>query len=86
MPKSVRIMPLFKVAHRPVARRRAACGWSQAELARRADIARASVSAIERGRLSPSVATALALARAFKCSVEELFGGGVEAWTPTGPK
>jgi molybdate-binding protein/DNA-binding XRE family transcriptional regulator len=48
--------------------------WSQAELARRVGISRAAVSAIEGERLSPSVATALALAAAFECSVEDLFG------------
>ena len=47
--------------------------WSQADLAQRAAISRAAVSAIEGERLSPSVATALALAAVFECSVEELF-------------
>jgi DNA-binding XRE family transcriptional regulator len=47
--------------------------WSQADLAQRAGISRAAVSAIEGERLSPSVATALALAAVFECSVEELF-------------
>jgi putative molybdopterin biosynthesis protein len=59
-----------------VARCRIACGWSQAELARRADIPRTTVSAIEGERLTPSVTTALALARSLGCSVEELFGTG----------
>jgi molybdate-binding protein/transcriptional regulator with XRE-family HTH domain len=49
-------------------------GWSQAELACRAGISRAAVSAIEISRLVPSVAAALALARVLNCSVEELFG------------
>jgi molybdate-binding protein/DNA-binding XRE family transcriptional regulator len=47
--------------------------WSQAELARRAGISRAAVSAIEVNRLVPSVATGLALARGFGCPVEALF-------------
>lgn len=72
--------------------RREARAWSQAELAERAGISRAAVSAIEGERLSPSVATALALAAAFECSVEELFGRakspvvpGVNwAWPPRG--
>jgi molybdate-binding protein/DNA-binding XRE family transcriptional regulator len=50
-------------------------GWSQDQLAERAAISRAAVSAIEIGRLVPSVATALALAKAFGCCVEDLFGG-----------
>jgi molybdate-binding protein/DNA-binding XRE family transcriptional regulator len=49
-------------------------GWSQAELARRAGISRAAVSAIEVDRLVPSVAAALSLAAAFGCTVEDLFG------------
>jgi molybdate-binding protein/DNA-binding XRE family transcriptional regulator len=61
------------------------------ELARRAGIPRTTVSAIEGKRLTPSVAAALALARALECSVEELFGasgmeshgGGAKwAWDP----
>ena len=60
-----------------VARRRIACEWSQAELARRAGIPRTTVSAIEGKRLTPSVTTALALARVLECSVEELFGTGL---------
>jgi molybdate-binding protein/DNA-binding XRE family transcriptional regulator len=52
---------------------RLAAGWSQAELAARAGISRAGVSAIEAGRLVPSVAAALALAKACDCRVEDLF-------------
>ena len=60
----------------PVARGRAHRNWSQAELARRAEIPRTTLSAIEGERLTPSVTAALALARALECSVEELFGNG----------
>jgi molybdate-binding protein/DNA-binding XRE family transcriptional regulator len=49
-------------------------GWSQATLAQRAGISRPAVSAIEIQRLVPSVASALALAKVFGCSVEDLFG------------
>jgi molybdate-binding protein/DNA-binding XRE family transcriptional regulator len=49
-------------------------GWSQVELARRAGISRAAVSAIEVSRLAPSVTAALALAAAFGRPVEDLFG------------
>src|SRR5262245_42369948 len=66
-------------------------GWSQDQLATQAGISRAAVSAIEIQRLVPSVAAALALARAFGCTVEELFGdkGGQTqeepwAWLPAG--
>lgn len=71
--------------------RRVARRWSQAELADRAGISRAAVSAIEMNRLVPSVAAALALAAALECSVEELFSSSPSksmtalpawAWTP----
>ncbi len=78
-----------------VLERRAARGWSQADLAERAGISRTAVSAIEAERLVPSVAAALGLAKAMGCSVEELFGTGHSrsskaasptwAWEPTQP-
>ena len=52
----------------------------------RAGISRAAVSAIEGERLSPSVATALALAAVFECSVEELFGRGGNFQIRNGPQ
>jgi molybdate-binding protein/DNA-binding XRE family transcriptional regulator len=65
-------------------------GWTQAELAERGGISRAAVSAIEINRLFPSVASALSLAKAFGCTVEDLFGLGAHqqpepewAWPPT---
>lgn len=68
---------------------RLARGWTQARLAELAGISRAEVSAIESGRLVPSVATALAIARALGTTVEQLFGdaqarcGSVQwAWEP----
>lgn len=57
-----------------VRERRLTRNWSQADLATRAGISRAAVSAIEMNRLIPSVAAALALASALDCSVEDLFG------------
>src|SRR4051812_37988378 len=70
---------------------RVARGWSQAELARRAGISRAAVSAVEIERLVPSVAAALSLAGAFGCRVDGLFslqtGHGMPAawaWPPSG--
>ena len=83
-------MSLTRSAVHPVLARRTAREWSQAELAHRASISRAAVSAIEGERLTPSVAAALALAAALECSVEELFGrpapvapgGPAWAWLP----
>lgn len=60
----------------PVAARRKARGWSQNDVAERSGLPRSSVSAIEAGRLTPSVSAALAVAGALECSVEELFGTG----------
>jgi molybdate-binding protein/DNA-binding XRE family transcriptional regulator len=71
-----------------VKQHRQARGWSQAELADRAGVSRAAVSAVEVGRLVPSVAAALGLAAAFGCTVEDLFSlpaadtGPVWAWPP----
>jgi molybdate-binding protein/transcriptional regulator with XRE-family HTH domain len=48
-------------------------GWSQHELARRAGVSRAEVSAIENDRLVPSTSSALRLAGALERSVEDLF-------------
>ena len=87
---SILLMRARIISHHPVRARRLANRWSQAELAARVDISRAAVSAIEAERFSPSVATALALAAVFECSVEELFGRGGTlkphrpewAWTP----
>ena len=52
---------------------RLARGWSQQQLADRAGLSRPGVSAIEAGRLAPSVTTALALSQALGCTVEQLF-------------
>ncbi len=62
--------------------------WTQGELARRAGISRAAVSAIEINRMVPSVAAALKLAACLECTVESLFGHAAPAvsnewaWTP----
>jgi putative transcriptional regulator len=46
---------------------------TQADLAERAGITRASVNAIEGGRMTPSILLALKLANALGVSVDELF-------------
>lgn len=46
---------------------------TQADLAERAGVTRASVNAIEGGRMVPSIFLALKLARALGLSVDELF-------------
>lgn len=60
---------------------------TQAELAERAGITRASVNAIEAGRMVPSIYLALKLARALDVSVDELFslpGDGSSEARPAG--
>lgn len=72
-----------------VRQRRLEQQWTQAELARRAGISRTAVSAIEAQNLVPSVVTALALARAYGCTVEDIFSPHekglkpVWAWAPS---
>ena len=59
--------------------------WSQEDLAQRAGLSRAEISAIETGRVVPSTGAALDLGAAFGCSVEEIFfrvrrRATVDAW------
>jgi molybdate-binding protein/DNA-binding XRE family transcriptional regulator len=62
--------------------------WSQATLAEKSGVSRTEVSAVETGRLVPSVAVALRLAAALNESVESVFGGQAApaaadwAWAP----
>jgi molybdate-binding protein/transcriptional regulator with XRE-family HTH domain len=81
------MVPMTKQHVNRVREQRQARGLSQAELAVQSGVSRPAVSAIEIGRLVPSVAAALALARVFGCSVEELFDSGSRsdlqwAWAP----
>jgi putative transcriptional regulator len=52
---------------------RAEKGWSQADLADRLNVSRQTVNAIETGRYDPSLPLAFALAKLFKCKVEDIF-------------
>jgi transcriptional regulator with XRE-family HTH domain len=54
-------------------------GWSDVELARRASLDRAHVNQIKNGRALPTVATALAIARALRVAVAEAFPPGSTA-------
>ena len=65
-----------------VRRLRLIAGWTQTELARRAQISRQAMVAIEAGTYLPGVAVALRLARLLGTSVEQLFGGGAEDAPP----
>ena len=48
-------------------------GWTQKDLAEALDVSRQTVNAIETGRYDPSLPVAFAIARLFKCSIEEIF-------------
>lgn len=56
-----------------IAALRAERGWTQGELAIRADVSRQTINAIETGRFDPSLPTAFRLARLFELSIEEIF-------------
>ena len=47
--------------------------WSQQELADAVGVSRQTINAIEQGKYAPSLPLALALAKTFQASVEQLF-------------
>lgn len=53
--------------------RRTASGLSQAELAQQLEVSRQTVNSIETGRYTPSLPLAIAIARYFGSTVEEIF-------------
>jgi putative transcriptional regulator len=56
-----------------VRERRTAAGLSQGELAEAMSVSRQTINSIEKGRYTPSLPLALALARYFATTVEEMF-------------
>jgi putative transcriptional regulator len=56
-----------------VKERRAVRGLSQGELAAALSVSRQTINSIEKGRYVPSLPLALALARYFETTVEEMF-------------
>ena len=60
-------------------------GWTDGELAARAGLDRTHVNQIKNGRVSPTVATALALARALDVPVAVVFPVGSAAWRSRAP-
>ena len=48
-------------------------GWTQQELADKVGVSRQSINSIERDRYVPSLPLALAFARVFGCSTDEIF-------------
>lgn len=53
--------------------RRTAGGLSQAELAQQLEVSRQTINSIETGRYTPSLPLAIAIARFFGSTVEEIF-------------
>jgi putative transcriptional regulator len=58
---------------------RAERDWSQGDLARRLEVSRQSVNAIETGKYDPSLPLAFKLARVFGLRIEEIFEEETEA-------
>ena len=57
---------------------RAERDWSQAELAKRLDVSRQTINAIETGKYDPSLPLAFKLARLFDAPIESIFNDGKE--------
>jgi len=47
--------------------------WSQADLAKKLEVSRQSVNAIETGKFDPSLPLAFKLARLFETTIESIF-------------
>ena len=62
--------------HNDIKERRAERSLSQAELAKAMHVSRQTINAIETERYTPSLPLALALARFFNSTVEEVFDDG----------
>lgn len=58
---------------------RAERDWTQADLARRLDVSRQTVNAIETGKYDPSLPLAFRLSRVFELPIEQIFQDEPEA-------
>ena len=52
---------------------RSATGWSQADLAGALGVSRQTINSIETGRYLPSLPLAMAIARSFDATIEDIF-------------
>lgn len=59
--------------HNRLREARETAGLTQAQLAERVGVSRKTVNTVENGVFVPSTIVALKLAKAFECTVEELF-------------
>ena len=55
---------------------RAMRDMTQADLADALNVSRQTVNALETGRYDPSLPLAFAIARLFRCKIEDIFNGG----------
>jgi putative transcriptional regulator len=55
---------------------RAQRDWTQAQLAKKLDVSRQTVNALEKGKFDPSLPLAFKAARLFGMSIEEIFDDG----------
>lgn len=69
-------VPIMAIAA-GIQRERTRAGWSMAELSRRANVAKSTLSQLEAGTGNPSVETLWALATALEVPFAQLLGGGV---------
>ena len=56
-----------------IKRLRSALNLTQEDLAKRIEVSRQTINAIEKGKFDPSLPTAFRLAAVFNCKIEELF-------------
>lgn len=59
--------------HNRLAELRAHHGWTQQELADRAEVSRQTIISLEGGRYNPSILLAFRLAHLFEVTIEDLF-------------
>lgn len=52
---------------------RADKGWSQGDVADKLDVSRQTINALETGRYDPSLPLAFAIAKLFRCRIEDIF-------------
>lgn len=73
MPEYDRSAPRPRGNDSPITRLRLAKGWTQAQLAEKVGCLRGDISRWERGERRPNTSSAMKLARALGCKIEDLF-------------
>jgi transcriptional regulator with XRE-family HTH domain len=69
----MRTDPRYRGNDSPITRLRLAKGWTQTRLAEEVGCLRGDISRWERGERRPNTGSALKLARALGCKIEDLF-------------